>query len=179
MKINSTKKIFGLHLLLVVLLVALHVLVFVFIQNASKEVTTLEQEISVLEAQVAEFSKHSSDDLRNLAQSVMSRFVSKSDFVSFIEGIEREAKAQNVLVTIRSVGAEPRSDDPNDDKEIIKLQLESKGSWGNTLNFLNYLEHLPYKIDLRQIGLSVVAGDGRTKVPQWQSQIEITALKFK
>lgn len=180
MKIHSTKQILIILLAATAVLLGLHYVTFSFIREASEEVNAMEGETSMLKNQVAEFSKYGPEDLQRLAQSVISRFIPRAGFVKFMETIESEAKTQNISAVIRSVGVEPRSEDEKDDKEIIRLKLETRGSWANTMKFVNYLEHLPYKVVLHGLNLSVAAPEkGQSKVPQWQGRIEITALKFK
>lgn len=180
MKFYSTKQVVIVLSIMIVVMIGLHYLVFSFIRQADVEVNTLGQEVQVLQGQVSEFSKYRPEELRNLAQAVISKFVSQKDFVDFIETIETEARVQGLAVATRSVGVEQRSDDPSDDKEIIRLKLETRGSWANTMRFVNYLEHLPYKISVRSLRLSNsnFAG-GESKIIQWENQIEITALKLK
>ena len=36
-----------------------------------------------------------------------------------------------------------REEDQNDDKQIMNLRLVTKGSWVETMRFINYIEHLP------------------------------------
>ena len=184
MKIHSTKKNLILLSILVVILAGLHYAAFSFIRNSGAEVSALERDVNSLRAQVLEFSKYSPEDMVILARSVTARFISRANFVDFIENIESEAKTQNVSVLIRSVDVESRSEDENDDKEIIRLKFETRGSWADTMRFVNYLEHLPYKVVLYGLGLSLVSEEGPVKkglakIPQWRGQVEISALKFK
>lgn len=179
MKNKSTKQIIITLSVAILILLGLHFVIFNFIRSADKKVVTLKGEVVLLQTQVAEFSKYSQADLENLAQSVVSHFVPREDFVGFIEAIESEGKAQNVAAVIRSVSVEPRSEDAADDKEIIRLKLETRGSWANTMSFVSYLEHLPYKVEFQSLNISVITETGPVGVPQWQGQLELTALKFK
>ncbi len=184
MKIHSTKQILILLSILVIILAGLHYVAFSFIRNSGAAVSALENDVNLLRSQVLEFSKYSPEDMVVLARSVNAHFVSRTDIVDFIENIESEAKNQKVSVLIRSVDVESRSEDENEDKEIIRLKFETRGSWADTMRFVNYLEHLPYKVVLHGLGLSLVSEEGPSKeglakIPQWRGQIEITALKFK
>lgn len=179
MKIDRTKKIIILFSTVIAILLALHYVVFSFIRTSDMSVSGLENEVRTLQAQVLEFSKYTPEDVKNLARSVTDRFISRTNIVSFIENLEKEAQAKGVAVTIRAVNVEPRGDDAADDKEIIRLVFETRGSWSDTMNFLAFVEHLPYKITLHGLGLVVVSEDGVVGPVQWRGQFEITTLKFK
>ncbi len=181
MKTLSTKKIIIISAILIVVLIAGHFVVFGFIKNSATTVSTLERDINSLQAQAVEFSKYSPEDLKKLAESVNSRIISHTDFVSFIEKIEATGRVQNVPVIVRSVNVEPRNiEDTADDKEIMRLKLETTGTWENTQRYINYLEHLPYKIAITNLGLSILKTEGKaSSTPTWRGQIELTALKFK
>lgn len=190
MKSHSTKQIVILFAAIVFVLLGLHYFVFSFIKNTAVEVLTLERDVESMRTQVFEFSKYTPEDLMALAQLVSAKFISRGDFVEFIQTIETKGRAQNLEVTVRSVATEPRSeDDDSDDKEILRLQLETTGSWANTLKFVNYLEHLPYKITVQGLKLTKsqnsgeeagsTAGSASAASNLWKAEIEITALKLK
>lgn len=184
MKTRLTKQILIFLSILVVILAGLHYVVFSFIRNSGAAVLALENDVSLLRSQVLEFSKYSPEDMAVLARSVTAHFISRVSIVDFIENIENEAKNQKVSVLIRSVDVESRSEDEKDNKEIIRLKFETRGSWADTMRFVNYLEHLPYKTVLHGLDLSRVSEEGpakrgTVKIPQWRGQVEITALKFK
>jgi len=180
MKKLSTKTILVIFVLLILLLVGAHFLVFSFIKSAGTTVSVLEQDIRTLQEQAIDFSKYSPEDLKKLAESVNSRIVSQDDFVNFIENIEGVGRAQGVSIIVRSVDVEPRSEDTADDKENMRLKLETTGSWENTQRYINYLEHLPYKINITNLNLSILKAEGSaSSTPTWRGGIELTTLKFK
>jgi hypothetical protein len=206
MKSHSTKQIIIALSVVVLLLVASHFVAFLFIKNTATKVLTLEREAETLKSQALEYSKYTPEDLLSLAQSVSAKFVPRGDVVDFIESIETKGRAQNVSVTVRSVGTEKRTPDApdTDDKEVLRLKLETVGSWSNTLKFINYLEHLPYKVSVQGLGMSKVLSERNTSnsdgasegdgggeaiggtvggtgsTPSlWKSEIEITVLKLK
>ncbi len=179
MKLDRTKKIIILFSAVIVVLLGLHYVVFSFIRKSDMSVSGLEHEVRALQVQVLEFSKYTPEDVKNLARSVTDRFISRTNIVSFIENLEKKAQAEGVTVTIRSVNVEPRSDDAADDKEIIRLVFETRGSWSDTMNFLAFVEHLPYKVTLHGLGLMAEPEDGVAGPVQWRGQFEITTLKFK
>jgi hypothetical protein len=192
MKTRTTKQLIALLSTIVVVLVALHAVAFYFIRSAGVNVSTLERDGRVLDAQVAEFSKYSNDDLRKLATSIMAKIISRDGIVPFIENIERTARGLGMEINIRSVNVVPRADDPADPIVFVRLELETRGSWKNSMRFVSFLEYLPYKVELKKVsfdgtsGLAPVAETG-AKVPVsagsagtvWRGQIELTALKFK
>lgn len=179
MKKQTTKQILILFLIIIVVLLCLHYAAFSFIRGAGMKVVNLERDVETLQVQVSEFSKYSVDDIRSFAAAIKSRFVPKDDFVAFLEMIETQARSQGLEITVRGVDVESRSDDPNDDKEILRLQIETGGSWQDTMRFVSYIEYLPYKISVRDLGLTVNPEGEESAPVEWRGRIEMTALKFK
>lgn len=179
MKNHSAKQTLILFLVLVVVLLAFHYVAFRFIKNSGERVVTLENEVSLLQDQVSEFSKYSVDDISDFVAQVNNRFVSKDDFVGFLQSIETEARLQGLEITVRGVEVQRRSEDEGDDKEFLKLQIETNGSWQDTMRFVKYLEYLPYKISIRDLGLVVNTEDGESSPVKWRGRIEMIALKFR
>lgn len=179
MKLNSPKQAIILFSVLIIVLLGLHYVVYRFVRQSDMVVSGLQAEVGLLRAQVAEFSKSSPSDMKNLAQSVMSHFISRTGVAAFIESLERKGKAEGVSVVLRSVDVETLGDEAVTDKEKIRFRFETRGSWSNTMNYLNYIEHLPYKVDLRGLSFSIVAQDGASSNTEWQGQFEIVTLKFK
>ncbi len=182
MKIESTKKILIISIIVVVILAALNIVVFGLIRNAGTSVSALENEVHAQQAQVLEFSKYNPEELKKLSQSIVAHFISRDGFVKFIEGIELSARQRNLAIVTRGVEVERRSADDEvnkaDDKEIVNLKLETRGDWKDTVEFIDYLEHVPYKIDIRNVSMQVVfTEDASEKV--WQAAIELQTLKFK
>lgn len=181
MKTHSTKQLLVLFLILIIILLGLHYVAFSFIRKASQTVSALQGEVNTLQTQIHEFSKYSADDMRTLTQAISRHIVSKTDFVTFIENIEAQARSQNIVIEIRSVDVEKRSEDEADDKELMRLQIETRGSWSSTMKFLNHLEYLPYQITVHEVSFSTGSKEegGKVGPTEWQGRIELTALKFK
>ena len=139
----------------------------------------MSQETVSLQNQVQEFSKYRPEDLKLLAQSVITKIIPHGDFVDFIEKVESNARSQGVNITVQSVNVVPRSDDENDDKQIMHLRLETHGTWTQTMGFINYIEHLPYKIDIKNLSLSKTESADKKPSTDWHGTFEVTALKFK
>jgi Tfp pilus assembly protein PilO len=176
--LNSTKQILIIFAVLVVLLLGFHVVAFSFIRNTGIEVSTLENNVNSLKAQVEEFSKHKPEDIRDLARAVTGRIISRTNIAGFIQDIETKGRDIGVQVSIRSADVQPRSEDPADYLEMVRVQLETRGSWASTMRFFTYLEHLPYKVSIQRFSVSKNTNDG-SKGSEWKGEIELTSLKLK
>lgn len=138
-----------------------------------------------------------------LIEKVNSYFVPKDGVVSFIENIEKEARAKGTTLLIRSVDTENFGGLTDEEsvgatKEIMRLKLEDRGSWRDTMEFVSFLEHLPYKVTLVSVDFtksvegnassdlstapSAPTKGGKVKAPvtsDWRVKIELTVLKQK
>lgn len=180
MKNYSTKHTLFILIGVIVLLAVAHYVVFHFIRSESTEVLTLEQEVASLQTQVQEFSKYEPEDLKLLAASVNAKIIPHGDFVNFLETIETSGRAQGISVNVQSVNVVPRSEEnPDDDKQIMHVRLDTHGSWAPTMRFVNYLEHLPYKIAVTDLRLTKDGPENEGGTNGWRGAIEVTALKFK
>src|SRR4051812_48170661 len=110
MKNRSTKQLLIFFSLVLVILIGLHFVAFKFISDAGTTASTLQSQVNGLRAQVAEFSKYSSDDLKNMASKVQTLFIQKEGLVPFINGVEAAARSQGLAVNVNNVDVENHSD---------------------------------------------------------------------
>ena len=61
---------------------------------------------------------------------------------------------------------------------LVKIDMNTTGSWKNTNFFLDLLETYPLKIDIKNTSLTLISGPA-SKVPQWSGSFEFTVVKFK
>ncbi len=179
---NSSRHLLIILSILILAFAAANYVFFHIIRSSGVEVSNLQQEITSLQAQVQEFQKYRPEDLKLLAASVTAKIIPHGDFVDFIESIESNARNLGVTVEVQSVNVVPRnSEDDKDNMQILHVRLVTNGSWTQTMYFLNYLEHLPYKIAITNMGLSkgTLLPDGKGTSDTWRGTFEITALKFK
>lgn len=180
MKNYSTKHALLTLIVVILLLVVAHYVFFHFIRSESREVSTLEREVVSLQTQVQEFSKYEPEDLKLLATSVNAKIIPRGDFVDFLETIETSGRALGISVNVESVDVVARSEDnPDDDKQIMYVRLETHGGWSPTMRFVHYLEHLPYKISVTDVRLTKDGPQNEGGPDGWRGAIEVSALKFK
>jgi hypothetical protein len=179
MKISSSKGLPIVFVTLIVVLAAGNYGFFHVIRSSGTEISNLQKEVSSLQTQVQEFSKYSPDDLKTLARSVTAKIIPRGDFVDFIESVESNARSQGIEISVQSVDVVARSEDQNDDKQIMNLRLVTRGSWAETMRFINYIEHLPYKIAIKNMNLVKNTADEGAGDGDWRGSFHVTALKFK
>ncbi|OHA87951.1 MAG: hypothetical protein A2653_01840 [Candidatus Zambryskibacteria bacterium RIFCSPHIGHO2_01_FULL_43_25] len=114
-------------------------------------------------------------------------FITPDGVVYFIELIENLGDGSGISLNISSVTTESDPKNKSDFKEIIRLRLETIGSWQNTYRFLSLLESLPYKGTIEQVNLNInLSGEkllfdvAPTKEPRtWKGYFEVSFLKIK
>jgi hypothetical protein len=132
--------------------------------------------------------KKSLADNAELIGKINSYFVTPDEVVSFIELIENLGKESGVSLSIGSVTTGPDSKNKDDFKEVMKLRLETLGTWRDTYQFLSIIENLPYKETVEQVSLNLnlpvnelyfdfVSDEDVSRV--WRGYFEIALLKIK
>lgn len=106
-------------------------------------------------------------------------FVGKSQehVVNFIEVIEKTASENRVDLIVNSVDVSP-----NDTNELenLNLQIETRGAWRDTFEFLESVENLPYGIKIGQANLNLIA-EPTSEEPRelWGLKITFSVIKLK
>ena len=82
-----------------------------------------------------------------------SHFVGKDDVIKFIEFVENMGKKSGVKLKTNSVDVESPTDDSTTiDK--IHMTIETTGKWQDTFYFLQMLELMKYKAEIKQLKIS-------------------------
>ncbi len=187
MKTHTTKSIFVTTVVIAVALIALNYLLFTIVKTTNERTAGLSEEVLLYEKRQNELSgRGGMADINVLIEKVNSYFIGKDDVVKFIENIEREAREGGVGLAIRSVETETFGSKDGEKtvvdktKETMRLKLEATGTWRNTTRFITFLEHLPYKVTVVEIGLSKTTEiEKGSKLPIWRARIELTVPKHK
>lgn len=202
MKIISTKTILVLVLILTAILVAANYFLFISIKNINTNTSAVLSETDVYKKEQDRLAgKSGVNEILALVQKVNSYYVGKDDVVHFIENIENEARAKGLVLLIRSVSTENYGGLTDEEsvgatKEVMRLKLEARGSWRDTMEFVSFLEHLPYKVDFvgvdfsKMVSGSTIIADAPSAPSKsvkvkastssdWSVKIEFTVLKQK
>jgi len=155
------------------MLIALIVYPVLYIQTASQKdkITEYTQELLVS----TEKTKELEDAEKILIEEgvfadLSKRLVTEDTSVDFIELIEKVATSTGVFLEIRSVAKNSVEKDAENITEL-NLDIQTSGSWANTITFLRSLEALPYKvhIDRTSIRYKDSSGEGESFVPSsWE-----------
>lgn len=78
--------------------------------------------------------------------------LSDNNLVSLIENIEATGRAFGLVTNIASV--EKIEDKKSVEPDLIRLAIETQGSWASTLSFLHAIESLPHRIMINELNLS-------------------------
>jgi Tfp pilus assembly protein PilO len=122
-------------------------------------------EIKILEQSVRIIQNNASEDLELFESFVLS----DDKLVSLIESIEGAGGRLNLETSILSV-AEVKEKNPVAPK-IIRITMETRGSWSGTLSFLRAIESLPQRVIIDESNLS------REEVG-WRSRIVLSLYSF-
>lgn len=199
MKILSTKTILIAAIILTLVLIGLNYFFFMEIKNINTRTSLSMNDVEMYKKEQESLAgRNGIAEIASLVEKVNSYFVGKDGVVGFIENIESEARSEGLVLLIRSVGTENFGGASDEEsvgatKEVMRLKLEARGSWQGNMEFISFLEHLPYKVSFESVGISrsldgenaggssATAGSGTvvTASPEWRSRIELTVLKQK
>lgn len=198
MKILSTKTILVTSIILTLILAALNYFFFAEIKNINTRTSISQSEVENYKKEQESLAGRSGiAEIVSLIDKVNSYFVGRDGVVGFIEGVENEARSKGLVLLIRSVGTENFGGLSDEEsvgatKEVMRLKLEARGSWQANMQFISFLEHLPYKVALENVSISrSVDGENPSSgnsqastsstvgAPEWRSRIELTVLKQK
>ncbi len=92
--------------------------------------------------------------LRNIAadtdkdrEKLSDHFVGKDGVADFIEMVENLAKTRSLEFNVASIGVEDIPDMKEENTHAyLKLRLQTRGTWSDTMNFYLLLENLPYAV---------------------------------
>lgn len=192
----KNKKIFLAFVISIVILFVLFIFYFFIHSEVGRlygEMKTIRENIAEGLAKDKELDLIKSDIKNTLGdyERINSFFVSSDGLVDFIQYVENMGKEAGVSVLTRSVtnknGSQnnPSENYPEGFKEEIIISFDVYGSLKNNLNFLDLIEHLPYKISV--LGASFEKIDQKTTekdVPvdknfDYKSNISISVIKSK
>lgn len=175
MKLNSTKILI---LIIVCNLAALsgYYFLFQYIKTQSQKTSKLVSTISLGEQKNSHLGSLRSvvKDTEEKRQQLESLLLSGDTEIPFIEKIESLAKNSGLDAKTNSIVSVAGDTDAI---KIFGMQMETDGSWSNTLYFLNQIENLPY--DIRVLGVSVVKQQVGDKVVSnsWNAKFDISVIE--
>ena len=126
------------------------------------------------------------EKIRPSIEQLNSYMISSDGEVDFINQVETLARSRGLDVSINSVQLVQADNQSNTSLEFLKLEINTKGSFSGTYQFLTLLENLPYSINFDKVGV-VSSLDGelltdKTQLAQpilWQGVFDINILKQK
>ena len=184
MKKNYTVSILIFSILIAIASAGLLYFFFKVIENknlhSSVVFTTLQDKIKEKENSVLNASKIT--ELKSLQESINGYFVNPDKIATFVDYLEKIGSDLGSDVSVTSIDA------PLKNQNIIIINLSIIGTFEKVMNTINFLENIPYQIDVTQIylnknsrdALSVnMKTDAQVKTPKtqtWQADISFNIL---
>lgn len=175
MKSNSTKV-----LILIIICnlgaIAGYYFLFQYIKTQSNAALSLTSTINLSQQKNSHISSLRAvvKDTEGERQQLTAFLLPKDAEVSFIEQIENLAKSSGLSVTTKSVFSAAGNTKA---VKIFQMQLETTGSWSNTLIFLSQVESLPYNIQVPGILLNKQPAVGKTAGSVWMATFDLSVTE--
>jgi len=110
-------------------------------------------------------------------QAVESSLIGRDGVVEFVKTLERLGRESGLEIRTNSlsVSEAPREADL---VELLTVNLEGKGGWRDTIDFLSVIEQLPFSVSIGEVSL---AADSAVKgrAPRWVSGVQLSVFKLK
>lgn len=175
MKSRSTKILI---LILVCNLAAIvgYYLLFQHIKTQSKTAVSLNSVIDLGQQKNSHLSslRNTIKETDGKRQQLATLFLSSGEEVLFIEQIEilaknsgLSAKTNNVSSAAGNVG----------EIKTLRVQLQTTGSWNNTLYFLSQVENLPYDIHAQGVSLTKQSTTDKNNSSSWVATFDISVTE--
>jgi hypothetical protein len=186
MSINKSKKYIWLFIALTLSGVGVFMLYVAY-----SEIRSMNEEISLLKSDIDNETRRINEerDLKiALADTSKDRemlngyFVREDQIVPFVESIESVGTKFGVKVKIVSISD---GGDVKNTEESLDLKINFNGSWSSVMNFLEYLENLPYKSHIDNVVFSIFESssdqktEGKGGVSLWNVSLGIKVLTSK
>ena len=102
--------------------------------------------------------------------------LSDDKLVPLIEDIEGMGRALGLDTSIVSVGK--IEDKKSVQPDIIRIVMETRGSWTQTLAFLSAIESLPHRVMIEELGLSRVEASPAGNGASWRLRTVLSLYSF-
>ncbi|OHA92438.1 MAG: hypothetical protein A2665_00390 [Candidatus Zambryskibacteria bacterium RIFCSPHIGHO2_01_FULL_46_30] len=102
--------------------------------------------------------------------------LSDDKLVPLIENIEGMSRALGLDTSIVSVSK--IEDKKSVEPDIIRIVMETRGSWVQTFSFLSAIESLPHRVMIEELGLSRVEASPAGNGASWRLRIVLSLYSF-
>lgn len=119
------------------------------------------------------------DDLEKIDNHIVGS--SQDKVADFLKTIEKISEKSGTELDIDSIDIAPLADKQLAEQfEELNLTLQITGSWNSVFLFLGLIENLPQKIEVKNLGLSVLENlEETTGGAEWSGRLVLSTEKFK
>ncbi|MCR4334439.1 MAG: hypothetical protein NUV47_01775 [Patescibacteria group bacterium] len=164
-------------ILLSVIAIISYVILYLDINKKNENIANISQSINNL-YEISSTRVSLENIVTNTAenrQKILGYFVEKDGTAKFLESIEDLAKEHSLVFNVKSVGiADIAKNNASTSIALIDLQIETKGSWNDIMNFYSLLETLPYKTKFSMIQL-----EKDDVAPRWNGVVSFNVAILK
>lgn len=178
MKKNSIILIFIVSILTTIIVIGAFVFFIHIIKNKNQHASAVaitlaakmkEKDNSIIYAEkVAE--------IKSIQSSINNYFVDSNKIDIFVDYLEKIGLNFGSDVVVKSIEI------PAKTKSLILFKVLITGNFDQTMKTLNYLEHIPYQINITQASLNIdttsVGTDQTNMTPRWAANLSFTVLSL-
>jgi len=172
--------------LLAVTCIALYGFMYVDIHIKNRQIAVLANDIENFRTHEQEFRTIEGvlEDTRLEREDLLTFFVGSGEVVTFIEFMEHLASSNALRPHIESVTV-MEGDEKNRSKtytEVLELRMSTRGSWDNTIHFLNLIEIMPIKANIVTVDIQEVFEECELCVSGedvWEGRFTFEILKIR
>ena len=180
MEFLSEKKNLLMFCLTIFIIGGISYVVFGTIKEKAEKVSLLDQQFQFQDerGQYLSVAQREIEEAKGDITLAENSIIAAESHIAFIESIESLARQNNLSIEIESLGFEENPLLKASNISAFKIKAKTKGAWAGTYRFMVALESLPEKIQINKFSLALSSGRD-DESGTWQSNFEITALKYK
>jgi Tfp pilus assembly protein PilO len=175
MKTFSTK-ILILMILLNIMAIAGYYFFFQYIETQSKTSLSLTSTLDLSQQKNSHLNALRSviKETEGKRQQLATFLLSSDTEIPFIEQLEALGKSSALAIKTNNIASIVGGTATT---KVLKMQLQTIGSWNNTLYFLSQVENLPYNIDIQGVSLGRQSISDKTAGSSWTATFDISVAE--
>lgn len=152
---------------------------FKVILNEQKKASDKEKELSVAKANIRNIEnlKNLLNEIGGKNKKISSAFLSKNDFVGFIETLENLSRSSGLEMKITSIELGEKDGDADEKSKKPVLSFTAGGRFQDIVQFISLISYLPYQVEFDSISLQKSSLGNEQGL--WDLKINITVLNYE
>jgi len=182
---SRTKKLLILGVFLTIAALAIYYVTFSSIKSKNENISAILNDLALetKKETLLKSIKSVAIDSAPARKKMESYFIGQDEIVKFLDFLGSLGKMSGAELEINNLGLEERAPTPAEAYQLLKLNIEAKGSFRSVYHFLTLLESVPFQINFAGVEMRTadtgVNGSKAKKNSAWKGSFNISVFKLK